>query len=396
MKNLTRQNTDKKKILKQKDRISTLQELLVYYQEITETIREPFIILDKNLRVVTANNSFYQTFKALKKDTEKKSIYQLGNNQWDTPELRRLLENILPKKRILSDYEITHNFPTLGHKTMLLNARQVDHKQLILLAIQDITQQSQLQRDSSEMTKGLIRQHDKIKSLSDAKDEFILMASHQLRTPATAVKQYIGMLAQGFGGKLTKMQKGMLSTAYESNERQLHIIEDLLKVARIDEGKVHLVKSQYDLTKQIGEVVRDQFDTFEVRRQSIIFNKPSKKVIAYADKKLMRMVLENLLENAGKYSYEGGKITIGLKQSNKLNTVSVMDKGVGVRKKDLEKLFLRFSRIDNPLSVSVEGTGLGLFWVKKILDLHGGSMQVKSRINYGSTFTISFPVLPSK
>ncbi len=389
----------KHKIKKKKHPESTaqvLKELLGHYQDIIDTIRESFLILNQELCVVTANDAFYTNFKVQKHDTENKLIYELGNSQWNAPELRELLENILPKHRLLNNYEVTHDFPGLGQRTMLLNARQVDGKQLILLAIEDVTRQKQFRSDSVEMTAGLINQRDKLKGLGDAKDEFIHMASHQLRTPATAVKQYIGMLMQGYGGKLSKLQTEMLATAYESNERQLEIIEDLLRVAKVDEGKVYLVKSSYDVVRQLEDVIRDQLATFESRGQSIILNKPDTKVSANFDKKMMRMVLENLLDNASKYSYKDERITVELTQNNKHTIIAIKDKGVGISKEDQSKLFQRFSRIDNPLSLSVTGTGLGLYWAKKIIDLHEGSMDVVSKVSHGSTFTIKLPILSSK
>src|SRR5665213_2686204 len=226
---------DKQKLLYQEDRIIELKRLLVYYREITETVREPFIILDKDLCVVTANMSFYRKFKVRKRDTVGRRIYDLGDSQWDAMELRELLEHILPKHRLLNNYEVTHNFPRLGQRTMLLNARQVDSKQLILLAMEDVTAQNKLKIDSDELTANLLKQRDQLKGLNAAKDEFISLASHQLRTPATAVKQYVGMLTHGYAGKVSKDQKVMLDIAYKSNERQLEVIEDLLRVAKVDD-----------------------------------------------------------------------------------------------------------------------------------------------------------------
>ena len=381
----------KKKVISQENRISTLKDLLAYYKEITQTIREPFIILDQNLYVVTANLAFYRKFKVLKKDTEGRLIYELGNNQWDSKELRLLLEKILPAHKVLNDYEVTNDFPVLGRKTMLLNARQVDSKQLILLAMEDITPQKKLKTDTDEMTKNLTAQRDKLQGLNDAKDEFISLASHQLRTPATVVKQYVGMLTNDYAGKVTNDQMDMLNKVHEGNERQLDIIEDLLRVAKVDAGKVYLEKSSCDLAQQVEIAIQEQAVLFKNRRQSVVFNKPHKRVIAFIDQKLMLMVLGNILDNAGKYSSQGGKVIIDIKQSDDHAVVSIKDNGVGISKDDRSKLFKKFSRIDNPLSASVKGTGLGLYWAKKILDLHEGSIDVTSRLNGGSTFIIKTP-----
>jgi two-component system CheB/CheR fusion protein len=379
---------NQKKLASQDHRIAALKKLLVYYKEITETIREPFIILDEDLCVVSANRAFYRKFKVHKKDTEGKRMYKLGDNQWDAPELRMLLEHILPKRRVLNNYEITLDFPLLGRKTMLLNARQVDSKQLILLAIEDVTEQRALQINSNKMTANLVKQRDQLQGLNDAKDEFISLASHQLRTPATAVKQYVGMLTEGYVGDMSKEQENMLNIAYASNERQLEIIEDLLRVAKVDAGKVYLEKSSYDVVQQVEAVIGSQAILFKSRGQSVVLHKSDEQVYVFIDPKLMLMVLENILDNAGKYSRTGTQITIDIEQNAKHTTISIKDNGVGIRKSDRQKLFKKFSRISNPLSPSVQGTGLGLYWAKKVVDLHDGSIEVTSILHKGSTFTV--------
>ena len=384
------QNTQKK-LINQDNRITALKKQIVYYKEITETVREPFIILNKDLNVVTANLAFYRKFNVKKRDTEGKRIYDLGNSQWDTPELRALLENILPKHRVLNNYAVTHNFLTLGVKTILLNARQVDSKQLILLAMEDVTEQWKLKMDSAELTENLIQQRDKLQGLNDAKDEFISLASHQLRTPATVVKQYVGMLGEGYAGTLTADQLEMLGIADKYNERQLEIIEDLLRVARVDAGKVYLDIASSDIAEQVKLAIKGQAILFKNRGQRVIFDKPDIQMVARIDPKLMLMVIENVLDNAGKYSGDGGVITITIHQDDTNTIISINDHGVGIGKKDRQKLFKKFSRIDNAFSASVEGTGLGLYWAKKVLDLHNGRIEVASKLNVGSTFDIITP-----
>ncbi|MBC7546523.1 HAMP domain-containing histidine kinase [Candidatus Saccharibacteria bacterium] len=391
MSSANHEQNNQKKLINQDHRISALKKQMSYYKEITETIREPFIILRKDLTVVTANLAFYQKFKVKKRDTEGKQIYDLGDNQWDAPELKELLENILPDHRILNNYAVTHNFPLLGTKTILLNARQVDSKQLILLAMEDVTAQWKLKIDSAKLTENLTKQRDQLQGLNDAKDEFISLASHQLRTPATVVKQYVGMLSHGFAGALTKEQLDMLGVAYRNNERQLEIIEDLLRVAKVDAGKVYLDKVPFDVVAMIETAVDGQSILFQNRGQVVIFNKPATKMIAMIDPKLMLMVLENILDNAGKYSDNDTSITITVDQNETDTMISFIDNGVGIRESDQKKLFKKFSRIDNPLSVSVKGTGLGLYWAKKVLDLHEGSIQVTSGLRAGSTFKIITP-----
>ena len=322
-------------------------------------------------------------------------MYDLGDSQWDSPELRELLENILPAHRVLTNYVVRHNFPKLGPKIILLNARQVDRKQLILLALEDVTDEWKLKLDTENMTKNIILQRDKLQSLNDAKEDFISLASHQLRTPASVVKQYVGMLQTGYAGQLSDLQLEMLGVAYKSNERQLEVIEDLLRVAKIDAGKMFIDKSYSDVTVQIEKAIDSQKSLFAARDQTIVFRKPLTATMANFDPKLLRMVIDNLLDNAGKYSYNGKQVTITAYQDEQRTYITLSDEGVGISKSDLKKLYKKFIRIDNPLSVSVKGTGLGLYWVKKVLDLHGATINVSSIVNVGSVFEIVLPRNPA-
>lgn len=132
------------------------KELALHYMKtLVEVARESFLILDADLRVISANPIFYQTFQVLPKQTEGVLLYELGNDQWDIPELRSLLEKILPEKKIVKNYEVSHVFETIGKKTILLNASQIDSVQLIILAMEDITSRKNLEDKLAEYSKGL-------------------------------------------------------------------------------------------------------------------------------------------------------------------------------------------------------------------------------------------------
>lgn len=230
--------------------------------------------------------------------------------------------------------------------------------------------------------------------INRAKDEFISLASHQLRTPATAVKQYLGMVIEGYVGGMNQQQKDMLTTAYHSNERQLQIVSDLLRVARVDAGRVRLTLAATDLGKLAEAVIGELQAKFKQQHQKITFNRPAEPITAYIDKENVRMVLENIIDNASKYSGQGTTITITLKKSAGQAAIHIIDQGVGIKPEDQDKLFIKFSRIDNPLSAEVGGSGLGLYWAKKIVDLHEGDITVQSQEGQGATFTITLPQNP--
>ena len=139
-----------------KKRPKKLREIALHYMKtLTDVAREPFLILESNLRVISANPNFYQDFGVIPKKTEGKFLYELGDGQWNIPELKKMLENILPNKKVVKDYEVTHNFEIIGEKTMLLNARQVDQVQLIILAIEDITARKELDNKLTNYSKDL-------------------------------------------------------------------------------------------------------------------------------------------------------------------------------------------------------------------------------------------------
>jgi len=132
------------------------KELTLHYMAtLIDVARESFLILDSDLRVISGNPIFYETFRVSPKETENKILYDLGNGQWNIPELRKLMEEILPDKKVVGDYEVEHVFETIGKKTMLLNAKQIDTVQLIILAIEDITVKEELEDKLAEYTKGL-------------------------------------------------------------------------------------------------------------------------------------------------------------------------------------------------------------------------------------------------
>jgi len=251
-------------------------------------------------------------------------------------------------------------------------------------------EQALLQKQALEMLNAnLKQQYGELLILNKAKDDFISLASHQLRTPATGVKQYIGMLIGGYAGKISTSQREYLDQAYESNERQLKVVDELLKVARADSGKMILNKTPTDLVSLIKKVIADQSDKFLDKQQSVIFQHKQPSVIVPIDAEKIRSVLDNLVDNAYKYSSTGKNTTIMLTSFKTYVQVTIEDEGVGIAKKDLPQLFKKFSRIHNDMSVLAGGTGLGLYWVKRVIDLHHGSVNVTSSLRKGSTFTIT-------
>ncbi len=244
-----------------------------------------------------------------------------------------------------------------------------------------------LQLNSDKLKSETVR----LKDLNKAKDVFLSIASHQLRTPATAVKQYIGMLLEGFGGETTKQQQHFLTTAYQSNERQLKIVNDLLKVAKLDAGHITLSKSITDINALITTILEDQASTFKLRGQKIIFTPVTPNVEVNIDAANFRMVVENILDNASKYSPVSSEIFVSIALSKNIVRITIQDKGMGISKVDQKKMFKKFSRADSSFIVEPDGSGLGLYWAQEIIKLHDGEILLDSKLKKGSTFTICIP-----
>ncbi|MDB5182831.1 MAG: hypothetical protein JWO47_615 [Candidatus Saccharibacteria bacterium] len=233
--------------------------------------------------------------------------------------------------------------------------------------------------------------YKEMQRLNELKDEFVSLASHQLRTPATGVKQYLGILLEGYMGELTEPQLDCLQKAYESNEREIEIINDLLQVAQLDAGKVSLNKAPTLLCDVIENIIDEQVEMFKVRQQQVVLKIPDHTLVGSVDPIRFRMVLENLIDNASKYTMSKGKIIISLTRAGKFYKISIQDNGVGIKKSDIKKLFEKFSRLSNPLTKNVSGSGLGLYWAGKIIQLHGGHIDLDSVPKKGTTFSVFLP-----
>ncbi len=278
-----------------------------------------------------------------------------------------------------------------GTKTKLKGNKVLVHKNGKRIPVEDSAAPIMDQRKRIAGAIVVFRDVSKERQLQRAKDEFVALASHQLRTPATAVKNFVGLIQQGYAGKVSSEQAKYVDMAYESNERQLEIIDDLLKLAQADSGQIKLNLVQADLKQVIDSAVFEQSGLVAQRKQTIKVNMPSKPIDLTFDIDNLRMVISNLISNASKYMSREGKISITVRDNRQTVTIAIKDTGVGIAKKDIRKLFKKFSRIDNKLSTEVGGSGIGLYLAKRLVDLHRGRITVQSVIGKGSTFSVILP-----
>jgi signal transduction histidine kinase len=229
------------------------------------------------------------------------------------------------------------------------------------------------------------------RALEAAKGDFVALASHQLRTPASGVRMLLAMLRDGYADPLTPGQLHMVEEAYSANERMLRIADDLLNVAKLESGRLKLNKQQLELQLWLKNLVEPHKLLARERRQRLRLDVPKGVWFLHADPARLAMVLDNLLSNARKYTPPRGLIRIALVPGARAYKFVVSDTGSGMSHTEIANLFGKFTRLDNPASRNTEGTGLGLYLAKSIVDLHRGTIRVKSRPGNGSTFTVTLP-----
>ncbi|MBI5466163.1 MAG: PAS domain S-box protein [Candidatus Kerfeldbacteria bacterium] len=223
------------------------------------------------------------------------------------------------------------------------------------------------------------------------KTEFVSIASHQLRTPLSAMKWFMEMLLHGEAGKLKAEQRDFISNVYRSNERMIKLVNSLLNVSRIEMGRLMIKPAEYDLCELIkGLVAELQASAVEHHQQikvACLGRSPKLKV----DERVFREVISNLISNALKYSPPKSVVEVSLQQSDKDIRIQVKDNGYGIPQEQQDKIFQKFFRADNVVLKQVDGSGLGLYVVKSLLESVGGSVSFTSQENKGSTFTVTLP-----
>jgi signal transduction histidine kinase len=235
--------------------------------------------------------------------------------------------------------------------------------------------------------------NDKLRELDEAKDDFISMASHQLRTPLTSVKGYISMIKEGDAGKVTPAQKQMLEQAFFSSQRMVYLIADLLNVSRLRTGKFIIEPSPVDLERVVSEEIEQLIEIAKSRGLTLEYEKPKSdegSLELMLDEVKTRQIIMNFIDNAIFYTSSGGHITVKL--LNKPSTVElrVEDNGIGVPKSEQPHLFTKFYRAGNARKARPDGTGLGLFMAKKVIIAQHGSLIFESKESKGSTFGFIF------
>lgn len=253
-----------------------------------------------------------------------------------------------------------------------------------------------LQQKVDSATAQLRSANARLKELDSAKDEFISMASHQLRTPLTTIKGYLSMVVEGDAGKLSRQQKEFLGYAYDSSQQMSSLIADLLNVSRMSAGKFFIEKTATNLVKLVEEEVRQLQSQAKTKGLELIFERPKGDMpTMQLDDSKTRQVVMNFIDNAIHYT-KAGSVRVVLERHKNQVKLTVVDTGIGVPAAARPKLFSKFYRAQNAQNVRPDGTGLGLFLAKRVVEDQGGTIIFESTEGKGSTFGFTLPISESK
>lgn len=225
------------------------------------------------------------------------------------------------------------------------------------------------------------------------KTEFVSLAAHQLRTPLSAIKWTLRMLLDGDLGEITEEQKNFIEKTYSSNERMISLINDLLNVTRIEEGRYLYKTALTDIESVIESVINYYKEEAENKKLKVELKKPKEKLPPVTvDVEKIKLAFQNIFDNAVRYNRIGGRVTVSLNCDKKEIEVIVKDTGLGIPNDQKERVFGRFFRAANVMRMETEGTGLGLFIAKNIVEAHGGKIWFESEENKGSAFHFTLPI----
>ena len=353
-------------------RNAELKESMEYSEAIIETMRQPLLDLYSDLRIRKANKAFYHLLKLHAEEVEGSYLHDIANRLFDDPGLISGLKNTVSRRAIFEDLELSCKVPILGERILLFSAARINgqpgKRSRLLVVLEDITERRLMERK---------------------KDEFISIASHELKTPATSIQAYTQMLYREFVETNDLRHAQLVSRLNSQVQRLTCLTRDLLDTTRISQGQLRLREEYFDLRSMVGETVEEMQLTTP---HPLVLESETSKLSYWGDRERLTQVLQNLITNAIKYSSGDSRIIIFLRRAGKDILLRVQDFGIGMTPEVKERVFERFYRSRDPLTLGHPGLGLGLYISHQIVQQHGGQIIVDSEKYKGTVFTVILPL----
>jgi len=390
------------------DRNEQLNLLRLYSESIVATIREPLVVLDKEMKVRTANPSFYKKFGVREPDTEGRSFFSLGNRQWDLPVVHSMLENSLSLNYRITDFELRLAFEDTGERILLLNASRIvqqdENDLLILLAIEDVTEikdrEQDLERKVKDRTRALEQANLALKQSNDNLAQYATVASHDLQEPLRKIRTFAHILNERHGSQMEGEAGDLLQKIDLSAERMSDLVRDMLNFAKVLDANTF---EEVDLKAVLKTVIAD-FDLLIKEKAAAITIDPLPSIRAVPLQ--MYQLFHNLLGNALKFAKPGIPPVVHVSSSvlSSENTskkddlagegpyleICIQDNGIGFDQRYAKQVFQVFQRL-NPRE-DFEGTGIGLALCQRIIANHHGEISAESKKEAGTLIRIILPL----
>ena len=372
-----------------------LERALEYANGIVETVRNPLLILNAGLRVERANRSFFDYFRVTAQETVGRLVYELGEGQWDVPALRQMLDEHLRKAARVEDVEVDHEFPRVGRRMLIVNARRLHRdsgQESILLAFEDRTAARKTEIEREEILALEQKARQRAEEADRIKDEFLSTLSHELRGPLSAMVGWVQVLGTGGLDEATR-ERGRAAIE-RSAHAQTRLIEDLLDYSSVVAGKLTLSPKLMDLVPVAGAAIEAARSAAEAKGIRLDLSTDVEAALVHGDPDRLQQVLWNVLSNAVKFTPRGGRIEVRVGRVGDSLQIRVSDTGQGIAPDFLPHVFERFRQQDGSSRRRHGGLGLGLAIVKELVELHGGTVHADSPgEGQGATITVALPPL---
>ena len=360
-------------------------------ESLVESMPIPLLVLEANLQIQTANRAFYKMFEQSRPEIEGQSLFDIGEGEWETPQLRSLLEEILHSSSQIDRLELE----SVSNRILLLNAREIapnGEGRLILLAIEDITDSK---RAEAERLQAVQEQAELAAAQNASKDEFLSMLSHELRTPLNSIMGWLHILLHQQPDPAL-LRRG-LEVIEHSAQAQLHLIQELLDTTLIIQNRLRLDKAAVDLTQVIQGVIEVMLPLADSQQVQLIPHLPAAPSYFLLDPDRIEQVVWNLIANAIKFTPEQGQVEVRLTYHPDQAQIQITDTGKGIAPEFLPQVFDCFQQASRSTTRQHGGLGLGMAIARSLVELHQGTITVQSPgIGLGTTFVVTLPLIDAE
>jgi signal transduction histidine kinase len=378
-------------ITEEKQAEKRILDIKSHLETVLNGISESIVVVDRKYNIISCNRAFQCWVGKPKMDFRGMKCYDVIHG-YTGPCRRCVVRDVFktgkPSESIHYHqtekgrvYHETKAFPILGGEV-------IEH---IIYVFRDVTERELMKEQARQNYEQLLKANEELRKLDKMKTDFLSIASHELRTPLSIIKGYADILSSGTLGEVNPEQRSKLDRISGNVEHLNLLVRNILDLTRMDAGELKLTKQRFSLEHMVDEVIGDMSHLASEKKIKLTSEMRLKSKVL-ADRGRIKQLMVNLLDNALKFTPSGGRVGVSAVEDSDSLIIKVSDNGIGIRKKDLENIFRRFYQVDSSYQRRYKGAGLGLAICKRIVELHGGEIKVKSRFGEGTTLSVKLPL----